>query len=379
MIALALLLLDVYAAPDGKASNPGTKEAPWDLASALTRSLEPGTTLWVRGGEYRGTFEVKLRGTAEKPVVVRGAPGERASILDSGLKVLAPADYVWIRDLEIAGTTPVEKRVTAQKGSWSSDLPGSGGLEIHAGKGCKFINLVIHDNLLGGVGWWAGSTDSELYGCLIYNNGWKGPDRDHGHGVYAQNRDGMKRIAGCVLSVPPWGGAYTVHAFGSSKAYVDHFLIEDNIAYARGPFLVGGGRPSRGIRVFRNHLHGIGMRLGYTAPENEDVEVRDNVAPGGLSVNKFKRVVDEGNLRALPARKVVVIPNAYDPDRAHVAIYNGARAEAVELELPGWPAVRLMDPKDVYGKPALEGRLTEGKIRVPMAGDFAVFVAFRGE
>jgi hypothetical protein len=371
MIAL-LLLLDVYAAPDGKASNAGTKEAPWDLASALTRDLEPGTTLWVRGGEYRGKFEVKLRGTSEKPVVVRGTPGERASILDSGLRVVAPAEHVWIRDLEIAGTAPVEKRVTAQKGSWPSDLPGTGGLEIQAGKGCKFINLVIHDNLLGGVGWWVGSTDSELYGCLIYNNGWKGPDRDHGHCVYAQNRDGVKTIAACVMSVPAWGGSYTMHAYGSSKAYVDHFVIEDNIAYERGTFLVGGGRPSRGLRVARNYLHKVGMRIGYGAPENEDVELLDNVAPAGLDLKPFKKVVESGNVRQLPAAKVVWIPNKYDSDRAHVAIYNGAKAEAVEVDVP-WPA-RLLDPKDVYGKPLVAG---EGKLRVPMAGEFAAFVAFK--
>jgi hypothetical protein len=68
----------------------------------------------------------------------------------------------------------------------------------------------------------------------------------------------------------------------------------------------------------------------------------------------------------------VWIPNKYDSDRAHVAIYNGAKAEAVEVDVP-WPA-RLLDPKDVYGKPLVAG---EGKLRVPMAGEFAAFVAFK--
>jgi len=44
-------------------------------------------------------------------------------------------------------------------------------LSIYTGKACKFINLIIHDNVKGGVGWWVGSTDSEFHGC-------RGCDRD---------------------------------------------------------------------------------------------------------------------------------------------------------------------------------------------------------
>lgn len=377
LLALALLG-DYYVTNAGLSTNVGTKESPWDLGSSLlSKKVEPGSTVWLKGGEYKGNYEAKLKGTADKPIVVRPLPGERVTIVDSGLRI-GEAAYVWIRDLEIRGSAPVEKRVTTQKGSWPGDLPGTNGLDIYGGQGCKFINLVIHDNVLGGVGWWVGSTDSELYGCLIYNNGWKGPDRDHGHGVYTQNRDGVKTIANCVVSVPAWGGSYSIHAYGSSRAWVDHYVIEDNIVYGRGPFLVGGGRPSRNIRVARNYLHQIGMQVGYTAPENEDCEVRDNVVPAGLRIDKYKKAVDEGNVRQMPPFKAVWIPNKYDPDRAHVAVYNGAKAAAVDVEVP-WPSARLMDPKDVWGKPVVAGKPENGKLRVPMAGDFAAFVALKGE
>jgi hypothetical protein len=374
----ALLLSEHFVAPDGKPGNAGTKDSPWDLASALSRKVEPGSTIWIRGGAYTGKFQVALAGTEAAPIQIRGAVGERVTILNCGISLVKGADYVWLRDLEIAGDAPAEKRVTAQTGSWPSDLPGSNGLTIHSGRGCKFINLVIHDNLLGGVGWWVDSTDSEMHGCVIYNNGWKAPDRTHGHCIYVQNQNGVKTISNCILTVPSWGGAYTMHAYGSKKAYVDNLAIEDNIAYERGPFLVGGGRPSNRIRIARNYLHGVNLQVGMTK-ENEDCEVRDNVvAKGKISINNYKKVVDEGNVRDLPASKAILIPNKYDSGRAHLAIYNGSKAADVAVDvskvLKAGDKYALLDPKNVYGPPVAIGQVEESSIRVAMDGEFAVFV-----
>lgn len=372
-----------FAAPDGRPGNPGTKEAPWDLASALGGGsrLQPGDVLWVRAGAYKGKFEIRLAGKEEAPIQVRAWPGERASILDSQISVVEPSKHLWLWDLEIAHTVPVEKRRTEKPGSHPDDLPGGDGLNIYAGTGCKFINLVVHDNLGNGVGWWAGSTDGEMHGCLIYNNGWKAPDRGHGHCIYTQNRDGIKTISGCILTVPEWGGSYTMHAYGSSRAFINNYLIEDNVAYERGPFLIGGGSPSRGLRIRRNYLHRVDLRIGYGA-ENEDCEVRDNVVAGGrISILKFKQVVDEGNVRELPALKTVLIPNRYDPRRAHLVVFNGAKSPTVPVDLssflrPG-EAFRLMDPKDFFGTPLLEGKAPGKTMNVPMKGEFAVFVMLR--
>jgi hypothetical protein len=376
---------EFFVAPEGQPGNPGSREAPWDLASALRgeHPVPPGAVIWVGGGTYRGHFEIKLAGRPEAPIHVRAWPGERATILDSGLAVVEPANYVWVWDLEIAGSTPPEQRETQQTGSWPTDLPGTNGLTISAGQGCKFINLLIHDNVLGGVAWWVGSTDSELHGCILYNNGWRAPDRGHGHAIYVQNRDGVKTISNCIMSVPH-DGSYTLHAYGSERAYVDNFVIQDNIAFEKGPFLVGGGRPSRHIRVLRNYLYGVNMQIGYTAPENEDCEVRDNViARGTLSIQRYKHVVEAGNILETPAQKAILIPNYYDPRRAHLALYNGAQAPAVEVDVrpflqPG-DSFRLVAATDFFGKPLQEGPCPDGKLRVPMAGEFAALVLLKAD
>jgi len=192
----------------------------------------------------------------------------------------------------------------------------------------------------------------------------------------------VKTISNCILTVPSWGGSYSMHAYGSGKAYVDNFVIEDNIAYERGPFLVGGGRPSRNIVVRRNYLHRVGMQIGYTAPENEDCEVRDNVVTGAkISINKYKKSVNEGNVIDGAETRAVAIPNKYEPGRAHVAVYNPAKAAEVKVDVskvlkPG-DAYRLLDPKDFYGKPLHEGTCQGASIAVPMTADFAAFVLMR--
>ena len=158
-------------------------------------------------------------------------------------------------------------------------------------------------------------------------------DRGHGHCIYTQNDEGVKTISNCIMTCR-YEGSYTMHAYGSERAYVNNYLATENICYAPGPFLIGGGRPSHGIRVHRNYLYGVDMRIGYTAPSNEDCDIRDNIIVNGrLEITRYRNAVQENNLvlaknEARPAQtKAVLLPNKYDPSRAHLAIYNWAKAE----------------------------------------------------
>jgi hypothetical protein len=409
---------EYHVTPAGRPDGDGSEARPWDIVSALggAQRVAGGDTVWIHAGKYRSKraydrrgngFVVKLAGTKARPVHVRAAVGARA-ILDGGLEIAAPSSHLWVRDLEItvAPDKPIS-RETKTSGSHPADLAApSGGLHIHAGAGCRFINLWIHDNLGNGVGWWTGSTDGEMYGCVIVGNGWKGPDRNHGHCIYTQNGEGTKTISNCILK-PRWGGGqYTMHAYGSSRAYVDNFTIAGNIAYGAGPFLIGGGRPSRGIVVRANYLYRVPLMLGYNAPHNENCVVRDNVVVGAnLNVRRYNKAVLTGNVVAggriafekidhplgegnrvdKDARAVglraVVLPNRYDPARAHVVVYNPAEAKRVAVDVsavlkPGH-TFRLMAPEQLHGKPVVEGIVRGKTIFVPMDGPFGAFVLLR--
>lgn len=386
-----------YASPDGSPEAKGTQDAPWDLPSALSgqQKLAPGDTLWLLGGTYQhpdrslgsSGYIVRLAGEKDKPIHVRGVPEGHVTI-DGGLSVQEPSTWLSIRDLEIL----VSENLSTSR---TLDEPGShpesynrpwGGLNVHAGQRCKFINLLIHDNAQG-VSWWRGSTHSDLYGCIIYDNGWKAPDRGHGHAVYTQNQDGLKTISDCIMT---GGFGYTVHAYGSSQAYVDNYLIEGNICYNAGTFLIGGGRPSRNIRAAENYLYNVTMQIGYSAPHNEDCQITDNlILDGNLQINHYKKVVNRDNLvlgkndpRPKDAdARVILRPNRYDPNRANLAVFNWAKKPAVDLPpnsfLKPGDKYRLMDPRDFFGRPVVAGTFDGKPIPLPIAGEFAAFVLLK--
>src|SRR5437879_8612987 len=70
-------------APAGTPRGDGTRDRPWDLATALSGGrgrVQPGDTIWLRGGPYTGNFDGTLPGTSEARIVVRQYPGERATM-----------------------------------------------------------------------------------------------------------------------------------------------------------------------------------------------------------------------------------------------------------------------------------------------------------
>ncbi|MCU0913791.1 MAG: right-handed parallel beta-helix repeat-containing protein [Planctomycetes bacterium] len=380
---------DWCVGPQGAAANRGTPQSPWDIASALDgrKEVRPGDTIQFLEGTYqrrpKELFDVRLAGSTDRPIVVRPAPGARVRI-DGGLAVQSPSAHVWLRDLEIFVSEPVpEKPVSA--GSHPQDLNRpQGGLHMHGGQNCKYINLVIH-HCNQAISCWMGELDPEIYGCILYGNGWRGVDRGHGHCIYTQNDEGTKTISNCIMTCR-YDGSYTMHAYGSERASVNNYLLTENICYRTGPFLVGGGRPSHGIRVHRNFLYGIDMRIGYTTPYNEDCDLRDNlIVDGRLEVVRYRKVVQQGNLVVgkngpRPAQpKCIVLPNKYDPDRAHIVIYNWAKAEAVEVPAPGFvkdgDAVELLDPEDPFARPVLTATCRNSAIRIPVPHEFAAYLA----
>lgn len=69
----------------GADSNAGTQAQPWRTAAHGVGRLQPGETLYLRGGVYFESLIVSLGGTKEKPITIRAYPGELA-ILDGGLR-----------------------------------------------------------------------------------------------------------------------------------------------------------------------------------------------------------------------------------------------------------------------------------------------------
>ena len=309
-----------HVGPFGAAMNKGTQDSLWDLKSVLAgeqKAIQPGDIVWVGMGTYAvapptvgghgRAFLCALCGTPEKPIIVRAKPGERATI--DGLLHIGHPDTkchnVEFWGLEIMTSTP--------RAAGPLPLPEitrpEGGVYTYDGARCRFINCIVHDNNQG-FSFWVEAVDAEIYGCLIYHNGVQGTERGHGHGIYTQNKDGVKRIVDNIL----WNGYYYgIQAYGSDTAYVYGFHIEGNILFSNGmasstdgcsQFVVGGGRPSKNIEFLSNvsYMHPTSNRvngtLNYGHGANESLVCKDNYLVNGryaLVLGCWDKIVGSGN------------------------------------------------------------------------------------
>ena len=293
-----------YVAPNGSAGGDGTIASPWNLATALAHpaSVRPGDTIWVRGGTYgsgQATYYSRLVGTQAAPIIVRQYPGERA-IINGWLQVgccdgNAQPDlgaYAWFWGLEFASS--ITDRGVAPDGTAAI----YSAIDCWA-PGSRFINLIIHDTRQG-IAWWKEAVEGDVYGNLIYYNGYQGLDRGHGHGLYAQNHTGLKRIRENIIFDQFGGG---MHIYGStSETYIRNIALEGNIAFNSGSIaagnpiveytdnvlFAGGIGGVQNITLLNNHLyHTPGADSGYNeigfpwSEVNAGIYARNNYFIGG--------------------------------------------------------------------------------------------------
>jgi len=275
------------------------------MALARTALYAPGDTLYLLGGRYRGTFFSILRGSAAKPIIVRNAPGQRATI-DGGLFIRGGFTWYWGLEVMFSDT----RRTSALSTSTGLDLPRAAvGISVE-GPNIRLINNVFHDlgnTVFGGLA----APNFEMYGTLVYNNGWIAPNRGHGHGVYLQNASGStKRVVDNVLFQQFSTG---IKISGTSSASLQDMLIEGNTSFANGApaahvfgmemnaFHQGGDGRSRNL-VFRGNsfYHADGTAgsfksgMGSIRPV-EDMTFSDNIVQGVTAFNIPTRLRASGN------------------------------------------------------------------------------------
>ncbi|MCC7124243.1 MAG: chitobiase/beta-hexosaminidase C-terminal domain-containing protein [Acidobacteria bacterium] len=422
-------------APHGQPGNPGTRTQPLDLTTALsaTSPARPGDTIWLLGGTYTGTFTSRLTGTAAAPITVRQYPGQRATLDGAGSpRDVLTTDGAWTVFWGFEITNSNTRRLVTQPGPWPTDLTRGAGVSAR-GPNMKFINLVIHD-LSNGIGLWSESVGSEVYGTLLFHNGWEAPDGSHGHGLYTQNASGVRQVRENIAFNQ---FSHGLHAYGSSSAYLNDIVLEGNVAFNNGilgtsgferDILLGGGIIARNPVLRQNFTYGGAQtNVGYAAGCTNG-RATDNYLMGSSPVllvncvpvmtgNVFYSLQAErwgwGGLdTAFPANTfharrpttnvVRVRPNQFEPGRAHVIVYNWQRQAAVTVDLSGaglqpGQAFEVRDAQNFYGAPVVRGVYAAGAtISLPMQGlaaqppvgqvpvlpphtapDFGVFVVMR--
>ena len=405
-----------YASPHGTQAGDGTLKRPWDLATALTGGgkVQPGDTIWLRGGTYRGSFRSMVAGEPGAPVVVRQFPGERAIIDGASSKSdtwQVKGEYSVFWGFEVTNSNP-------QRETPSSTAEIRPDVVVNYAAHTKFINLIVHD---GGVAFYTDASypDVEIAGCIIYNNGWQEPGHGHGHGLYIKNYTGPL-VARDNVVFNQYG--YGIHAYtNASSGKLMNITIEGNVSFNNGSLanrrtqaaniLLGGDGYAAGATIRGNLTYyspalvgaEANVIVGWKTLQNGDVVVDQNYFAGGSPVLQFAywqaaRVSNDtliawapgplivrrdpgapgqvwrDNVELAPPRatKVVVRPNPYEAGRAHIIVYNWAKQPSVSVDLSGVLAAgdryEVRNVQDLFAAPVASGTMTGTSLSIPMQG-----------
>ena len=374
-----------YAAPNGSSSGDGSSGRPWNLPTALSGGngkVQPGDTVWLRGGTYAGQFRSTLTGTAAAPIVVRQYPGERA-IIDGGGSTsdtfVADGSYSVFWGFEMTNSDPA--RCCSTSSFFRADMMVSHATHV------KFINMIVHD---GGPGYytWSPYGDVEIYGAIIYNIGYDGSDRGHGHGMYLKNDVGPLVVRDNIL-FNSYG--YGIHAYtNTGDGLLNGIHLEGNVSFNSGTLSAQGtsgnignlGQPPANNMAMIDNMTYFSPGIGgsnWLLGSGDGLTATGNYVVGGsgMSEGTWTNAIITGNTVITSGTKptqplVFVRPNAYEPGRAAVIIYNWSRQASVSVDLSSVLGVgrryEVRNVQDLFGAPLVSGTFGGGTISFPMAG-----------
>jgi hypothetical protein len=215
--------------------------------------------------------------------------------------------YTWYWGFEVGNTDPTTQDVM--------------GMNVLA-PGVRVINMVIHDHSGNGVGIWEEAPDGEVYGTILYNNGFHGSTAtSHGHGIYVQNATGTKRLADNVI-FNQFG--YGIHAYGQA-GHVRSLRMEGNVAFANSAgdaLLYSGAAPVDNIvftgnMTYRTSGTSITMGRGDWAGE-QDLVMTNNYLSGKVSVGGWASVTFRNNVLRAASKLEVSLQSSIPGSSSYV-------------------------------------------------------------
>jgi hypothetical protein len=400
---------EYHVTTSGSPGGDGSLSKPWDMNTALNQAkvVKPGSTIWIHGGTYKGICYTQLHGSAAQPIIVRNWKNERATI-DGGnsngrVVFTIAATYTWFWGLEVMSSeTNKVATVPVSNNSWPVDIMYGEGVMIdqdaNGGIGCRFINMIVHDTRQG-FSSWKEAVNAEVYGCVVYDNGWQGPDQPHGHNFYIQNVEGTKVFSdNFILRAYSHG----IQAYGSGSAYTNNLQFVGNVLVnniGRG-FLLGCGNEAlnplfKDNVVYRDEATSGGTLfiMNYGKAGTRNAIVTGNYFIGGiLTFRNNENLTFNGNTlfnsttggdvpnmagntmtSTRPLTNTVLLRrNKYESKRAHITVLNWAGKDAVDVEvssiLQKGDAFEVRDAQNYYGTPVLSGKYAGKLLRLPMVG-----------
>ena len=297
-----------YVSPDGGASGNGSVNSPWDIATmfASPASVNPGDTILLRGGIYKGHWTCNLNGNEGKRITIKSYPGEIA-VLDSweynpfelyGATLTVNGNFVTLRDFVITFSSPYRSVLwqTVNSDSWEYPTGVTG-----SGNDMQIINMIIHHTGSSAIHSYSSMERLEAHGNILFGCGFTYTHRGAGFGFYSQNIDGKgyKYIDNNIMMKMYEYGMKVYGESSDNGSLMCNYYIRDNIAFMNGlPNWSIDGSKAVGIEVGGTNLggenvfiennsvwqtinsRGAGIQAGYIGP-SKNVDVLNNTISGG--------------------------------------------------------------------------------------------------
>lgn len=286
-----------FVAVEGTPDGDGSIARPWDLLTALGQVLDPGTTLFMRGGVYRfDTWTSSISGTPDQPLRIEPYDGEEVRI-DSSSR---------LGSFAIAGAHTLWSRIEFSKSNGERiGVDGRGNFEVRAAD-THLIDCAFHD--FGSVISAPGSSGVEFSGDLFYNNGFKiSDDIIEGTGLALYDDPGAKLISDNVFFGNGAANMRVEAQLGVDAESRFEARFEGNASFDSDAHLIAGGSVAIArLSIIDNDFHqppstgGRTLVLGaHDGVRNGSADVEDNRIVGGwnlLSVVQWSAVTVRRNL-----------------------------------------------------------------------------------
>ena len=300
-----------------------------------------------------------------------------------------------------------------------SGVKVSGGAAGNTATGIKVINCVVHDCEDIGIASWSYADNQECSGNLIYYNGkddpntYPGGPRGHGHGMYNESVNGPKLIQdnivfrnidkGIQLYDTNSARNYVTHTgntlFNNSEISrscdddCDNLILwgyhfgEQSHAYYNMTYAPPWAFQTTNIlgNSSNSHVeHNYFICSDANAPAFNVDTVNSTITNLTMSYNTFRGGLQNFTLNQYGSDNVQVTsepnvpwifvrPNAYEPGRANITIYNWPDANEVSVNISsvglsvGQHYV-VKDAQDFFNDPVATGTYGGSSITIPMTG-----------
>ena len=284
---------DLYVAPSGNDSNPGTQASPFRTLGRAHQAATAGVTIWMLPGTHASSSTTTLTksGTEAEPIVVSGTPGDRP-LIDFSSQPRGSSN----RGIEIEGNYWHVKRLeVANAGDNGIAISGSNNVvEDVVLHDCEDtgLQITVSQSLAGNDAY---GSNNLILNCDSYQNFDQATGGENADGFAAKLRIGAGNVfRGCRA----WNNADDGWDLFASN---DVVTIENSWAFSNGKvdgqnpagdgngFKLGGapaGTDQGGAvhlvahnAAFENRSCGFTRNNNPEVPATSDCKVRDN--PGG--------------------------------------------------------------------------------------------------